>query len=274
MTKNRKGKPKGVNLTPPAWKVALKKKDQENTVVLIRQHLKVHGEFLNIFNPVTFTEKVLHGISSTGAPCCRRLPTRPPCAPMWICGSARKYCRSSTILPAAPTPFHSTTFPTGLLSSQRTAPAGCNWSRIRPPSNYYKETREWTYKYIDPRIIVEEFIDDGSGTAPNDYKLFVFGGTVEMIQVDVGRFTDYRRRLYTPTWKKLDVLLDYDDIDGDVPRPVHLAEMIAAAETLGQDWDFIRADFYDTGKRLYFGELTMTPKNGATAFAQLSMTAI
>ena len=40
--------------------------------------------------------------------------------------------------------------------------------------SYYKETLEWAYKHIEPRIIVEEFIDDGSGTAPNDYKLFVF----------------------------------------------------------------------------------------------------
>jgi TupA-like ATPgrasp len=70
-----------------------------------------------------------------------------------------------------------------------------------------------------PRILVEEFIDDGTGTAPIDYKLFVFGGTVEFIQVDTGRSTDHRRRLYTPAWKKLDVRFEYDDVDGDVPRP-------------------------------------------------------
>jgi hypothetical protein len=132
--------------------------------------------------------------------------------------------------------------------------------------NYYKEGREIVYKHIKPRILVEEFIDDGSGNAPNDYKLFVFGGSVEFIQVDAGRFSAHRRRLYTPAWKKLDVRLAYDDIDGDVQRPVHLAEMIAAAETLGQDWDFIRADFYDTADRLYFGELTMTPGGGNECF--------
>jgi hypothetical protein len=42
--------------------------------------------------------------------------------------------------------------------------------------------------------------------------------------------------------------------------------MIAAAETLGRDWDFIRADFYDTATRVYFGELTMTPEGGRGRF--------
>jgi hypothetical protein len=29
--------------------------------------------------------------------------------------------------------------------------------------NYYEITREWVYKNIEPRIMVEEFIDDGTG---------------------------------------------------------------------------------------------------------------
>ena len=55
--------------------------------------------------------------------------------------------------------------------------------------SYYKEWWVWFYKNIEPRIIIEQFIEDGSGHAPNDYKLFVFDGIVELIQVDVGRFT-------------------------------------------------------------------------------------
>jgi hypothetical protein len=129
-------------------------------------------------------------------------------------------------------------------------------------TSFYKETLEWVYKDIEPRILVEEFIDDGSGTAPNDYKLFVFDGTVELIQVDKDRFTNHRRRLYSTCWDKLDVSFECEDIIGDVPRPAHLAEMIDAAEKLGRDWDFIRADFYHTGKRLYFGELTLYPEAG------------
>ena len=114
--------------------------------------------------------------------------------------------------------------------------------------------------------MVEEFIDEGSGTAPNDYKVFVFGGRAETLQVDVTRFTDHRRRFYTPAWEKLDVLLIYADVCGDVSRPAHLAEMIIAAEILGRDLDFLRVDFYDTSARIYFCEFTTAPEGGWARF--------
>ena len=110
-----------------------------------------------------------------------------------------------------------------------------------------------------PRLIVEEFIDDGSGGVPRDYKLFVFDGMVAMIQVDSDRFSDHRRRLYSPAWEQLPVF-SYDDIEGDVAHPPHLAQMIAAAQTLGEAMDFVRVDFFDTPQRLCFGELTTTPE--------------
>jgi hypothetical protein len=132
--------------------------------------------------------------------------------------------------------------------------------------SYYKEWWVWFYKDIQPRIMVEQFIDDGSGAAPKDYKLFVFDGVVEIIQVDVGRFTDHRRRFYTPAWETVDVLLACPDVIGDLPRPPHLAEMVAAAGTLGKGLDFVRADFYDTPQQIYFGELTPGPGGGNERF--------
>jgi hypothetical protein len=132
--------------------------------------------------------------------------------------------------------------------------------------SYYDQYRVWVYKNIKPLIMIEEFIDDGSRPAPNDYKLFVFDGVVELIQVDSERFTGHRRRLYSIAWEKLDVLFNYEDIIGDLPRPQHLGEMIAAAEVLGKGIDFVRADFYDTPERLYFGELTTTPEGGTASF--------
>jgi hypothetical protein len=120
--------------------------------------------------------------------------------------------------------------------------------------SWYTEVREWAYRDIEPQVMVEEFIDDGSGKTPNDYKaICVWRPSEEMIRVDTTRFTDHRRRLFTPVWQKLDVLLHYDDICGDVPRPLRLGEMIVAAETLGKDLDSIRVDFHDTAAGLYFG---------------------
>jgi hypothetical protein len=132
--------------------------------------------------------------------------------------------------------------------------------------SFYRRSREWAYKHVTPRIIVEEYIQDGAGHTPNDYKLFVFHGKVQMIQVDGTRFTDHRRRLYNPRWEQLPVLLGHEDILGDIAPPPHLREMISAAETLGRELDFIRADFFDTPAKLYFGELTMVPDAGNKTF--------
>ena len=132
--------------------------------------------------------------------------------------------------------------------------------------SYYKESREVVYKHVEPRILIEEFIDDGGGATPNDYKLFVFGGSVEMIQTDMNRFGGHRQLMYTPAWKKLDVRYVDDDLSGDVPSPHHLEEMINAAQILGREWGFIRVDFYDTADRLYFGEITLTPNEGCVPF--------
>ena len=133
-------------------------------------------------------------------------------------------------------------------------------------TNYYDHTGDWIYKDIPPRILVEELIDDGSGRTPADYKLFTFDGRVRAIQVDVDRFVGHRRDLYSPDWRRFDVVYGYPNIIGGAARPPHLAAMIAAAEALGQGLDFIRADFYDTGRRIFFGELTVTPGNGLDWF--------
>lgn len=247
----------------------------------IRDHWKNHGVFPNIIYPVTFSEKVLY----------RRLfDRRPLLSQLADKAAVRSYVQSRLGPEILPKLYYLTTRPDTIPFDQLpntfvVKPThGSSWVQIVTDKSaldraalietcrgwlkrsYYEETREWVYKNIMPQIIVEELVDDGSGTAPHDYKLFVFDGTVKLIQVDTGRFIDHRRRLYTPEWEKVNALSHHDDIVGDVPRPVHLREMIAAAQKLGDGLDFIRADFYDTGERVYFGELTCYPAAGLERF--------
>ena len=42
--------------------------------------------------------------------------------------------------------------------------------------------------------------------------------------------------------------------------------MIEAAQTLGQDTDFVRVDLYLIGQEIYFGELTHSPAAGQVPF--------
>jgi len=133
--------------------------------------------------------------------------------------------------------------------------------------NYYNWTREWAYRDVKPRIIVEEFIGDETGAVPIDYKLFVFAGKVEFIQVDIGRFKELRRNIYDTSWNRMDVALDYPNSPDDVPRPPHLDTMIDYAQLLADDIDFVSVDLYDTNGKVYFGEFTLAPGHGFVHFS-------
>jgi hypothetical protein len=252
--------------------------------ILIRAYHKAHGAFPNVIRPTTFSEKVLHRLLFDRRTLLTHIADKaavrsyvesrlgPQTLPKLYCLTDRPDTIPFEQLPNrfVVKPTHGSgriqmVLDKSTLDRAALIETCTEWLE----NSYYRITREWPYKDIEPRIIVEEFVDDGTGSEPNDYKVFVFGGIAEMIQVDTGRFTNHRRRLYTPAWKKLDVLYGHDDIIGDVPPPAHLAEMIAAAETLGRDIDFVRADFYDTTDCLYFGELTTTPTGGNDRFSPI-----
>lgn len=247
----------------------------------IAAHRDAHGEFPALKNPVTFSDKILH----------RRLfDRRPLLTQLTDKASVRSYVESRLGADVLTKHYHLTTQPETITFDELPSrfvvkpTHGSGWVQIVTDKSmldraalietcrgwlsrsYYKETLEWAYKNIKPQIIVEELIADGTGTVPIDYKLFVFDGAVQLIQVDTGRFVDHRRRLYTPAWQKVDALFVYDDVTTDIPRPIHLTEMIAAAQKLGQGLDFVRVDFYDTEERIYFGEFTCYPEAGRGQF--------
>lgn len=121
---------------------------------------------------------------------------------------------------------------------------------------------EWFYAEIPPRIFVEELLVDQQGNLPPDYKLMVFHGICQWVQVDSSRFSEHRRDLFLPDWTHLPV--DFKHPRADLPpgAPPNLARMLELAGRLGEDTDFVRVDFYDLGDRIVLGELTHTPEAG------------
>ena len=127
----------------------------------------------------------------------------------------------------------------------------------------FRTRGEWVYSRAERLLLVEEFL--GSGEPPADHKFLVFGGRVELVQVDTDRFGDRRRRLYTRDWTPVDV--DEDVAPGPVgPPPAELPRMLAVAEELGAAFDFIRVDLYEVGGAVWFSELTPYPGGGLDRF--------
>jgi len=59
-------------------------------------------------------------------------------------------------------------------------------------TNYYLAGREYNYKNIPRKIIIEKLL----GENVNDYKFFCFNGIPEMVHVDLDRYTDHKRLFY------------------------------------------------------------------------------
>ena len=62
--------------------------------------------------------------------------------------------------------------------------------------DYYRRSREINYRYLQPKVIVEEFFSTDGRTVPQDYKFFCFRGVPKLIQVDSNRFTAHTRNFY------------------------------------------------------------------------------
>lgn len=132
-------------------------------------------------------------------------------------------------------------------------------------SNFYKITREKQYKNVEQLVIAEEYLEDNSGEL-RDYKFFCFKGEVKFIQVDTNRSQKHVQTFYDKEWNKLDFTYVSEKTTIIEEKPTQLDKMIEIAEKLSQNFPFVRVDLYNTGKRIYFGELTFTPNNGMKSF--------
>ena len=135
---------------------------------------------------------------------------------------------------------------------------------LRLKKNYFWESREWPYKNIKPRIIVEEFLIDEERDFPLDYKFFCFNGKMEFFKVDFNRFTNHRANYYD---KDL-VLQPFGekflppDESIDFKAPEDFDKMVNIVERLAKNIPFIRVDLYYVNNRIYVGELTFFPAGG------------
>ncbi|MCI6414323.1 ATP-grasp fold amidoligase family protein [Butyricimonas virosa] len=135
----------------------------------------------------------------------------------------------------------------------------CNlekWFKI----NDYSFT-EKHYSLIQKCAICEEFIDDGSGRFPTDYKFMCIHGKVHCILVCSGRENGHADYLpYSEDWKPMtDYYKECPQELRFLKAPVNLPKMIEIAESLAGDIDLVRVDLYSNGSRIWFGEITLTP---------------
>ncbi len=128
--------------------------------------------------------------------------------------------------------------------------------------------REWAYKDIEPKIIIEEYLEDKENVYDgiNDYKFLCFNGKAYYVVFDADRYVGHKRSIYDADWNYVDVGTDCEKLGDVVPRPEGFDEMKRIAEDLAKDFPCVRVDLYWVNHRPYFGELTFYPWTGYVVF--------
>lgn len=138
--------------------------------------------------------------------------------------------------------------------------------------SFYKDAREWPYKNVTPRIIVEKLMTTKSGALPNDYKLFFINGDFQFVYVSFDRAGVNDRCIYDKDWKRLPFVWvkPYDYREGinssDVLRPESFGEMLEFGEKIAKNFKCVRVDLYDVDGKMYFGEITPFHSAGYARF--------
>lgn len=126
---------------------------------------------------------------------------------------------------------------------------------------------EWFYGKVRPRIVVERFLDDGSGSSLRDYKVFCFGGTPCLVSVYSDRGTVCHQDIYDTEWNYLSELEgSYPRSGKPIERPSCLDQLLSAARKLSAGFPHARVDFFVVNGKPVFGEITFTSAAGFSRF--------
>lgn len=133
----------------------------------------------------------------------------------------------------------------------------------------YWSGREWVYKDMPKRIIVEKYLEDDNGEL-RDYKFFCFNGNPAYMQVDIGRYREHYRNYYD-IYKNLLDCYDSEKLPpiSNIDFPVEdslFHTMIDMCRDLANPFQQVRVDLYTIGRKVYFGELTFFDGGGAAFY--------
>lgn len=135
--------------------------------------------------------------------------------------------------------------------------------------NYYLSKREYNYKNIPKKIIIEKLL----GENINDYKFWVFNGKFEFCQIISDRGKNIKMDLVNDNFQLLPFTRanhfkkEFPHNYNNLRKPKKWQEMIKIAEILSNSEPFCRVDLYYNNNKIFFGELTFYPAGGFIRFS-------
>lgn len=133
--------------------------------------------------------------------------------------------------------------------------------------NYYYLSREWPYKNVKPRIIAEEYMQDGNIENLNVYKFFCFSGEPYLIQTIQNDKTPCETIDYFDLdWNLLELHQNFPNSRQPLKKPKTLNIMVELSRKCSQGLPFIRVDWYEVNGQVYFSEFTFYTDAGCQPF--------
>lgn len=134
--------------------------------------------------------------------------------------------------------------------------------------DYYYLNREYPYKDLEKKIIIEKYMIDQNSDELNDYKFFCFNGNPKILLI-----CSNRRHNLEETWMDMEGNI-IDVTEGNhknnlsLKPPKNFNKMKELAKILSKNIEFLRVDFYEVNEQIYFGELTFYPAGGYESFSK------
>ncbi|MFO3715015.1 ATP-grasp fold amidoligase family protein [Oribacterium sp. P9] len=133
--------------------------------------------------------------------------------------------------------------------------------------NYYFHTREWPYKGVKPRILIEEYLQNEDEENLTVYKVLCFEGQARIIQVIQDDKTPNESIDYFDTeWNLLDLKQNYPNSQNHIKRPDQLEEILRLSNICSNGIHFLRTDWYVVNGKIYFSEFTFFSDAGLEKF--------
>ena len=133
---------------------------------------------------------------------------------------------------------------------------------------YYYIHREWPYKNVVPRIIIEKYMTDQNDEL-EDYKVHNFNGIPKVILVCRDRYSNngLTEDFFDIKWNHLNIKRPlHNNSNHQIVKPDKLQEMLLLSKKLSNGIPFVRTDFYIINNKIYFGEITFYPASGFAKF--------
>ena len=118
---------------------------------------------------------------------------------------------------------------------------------------YYLFGREWVYKNIPRKILADPYIEDEYGGL-KDYKFFCFNGVVKYFAIHFDRYAE-RRANYFSRKRELPEFGEFF-YPPNFSRGIKIPGAVEQTTSVAENIPFVRVDFYNVRRRIYFGETT------------------